>query len=795
MGKAIMLAAMHSGAGKTSITLGTVKYLSDKGYSVRTYKTGPDYIDTAYHTSLSKKACINLEPYFLEAEKEDKKLLSLYQKYNDSDICIIEAAMGYYDGIYGFEPRASAYTVANELDAKVCLITDSFDENEIYEYIHRYDKLAKNRICALIMNKCTKADFEAKSKRIEDLCKLKVLGFLNEDEDFYIAGRHLGLNMPDGEEVVRKALKISKALEENVDMSFFEEGFSKEDVVKEKKAFTRLRMALAWDKAFCFMYEENLSLLRQKGFEIVNFSPIKDKELPESIDLLWLPGGYPEVYAAELEKNYEIKKAIKEAVEKGLPTIAECGGFMYMHKSIEGLDEKKYDMLSCFDFESFKTPKLQRFGYIEVEASEDNLLLAKGEKFKTHEFHHWDSTNPGSSCHAVKANKSKEWDCIHAYKNIFAGYPHIYLKANESMPERLTEHCLSYRLKRELAKIEPSNKEYEKVAKRHWDNIAKPLDGLGRLESALSKIAAISESENINIDKKAVLVMCADNGVVEEGVSQAGFEVTKTVSENFARGIASVNTLAGFTKAQVIPVNVGIKGETSAEGLIDRKLADGTKNFAKEAAMSKTQLLSAIMVGIDIIRQCKKEAYTLLGTGEMGIGNTTTSAALCSVLLKKDVKSLTGRGAGLCDELLQRKIRVIEESIEARRFDKDDALEALRNVGGFDIAALCGVFLGAAIHKLPVVMDGLITNVAALVACRLNENCRDYILASHQSTEPAAKEILKELGLCPLIFGDFCLGEGTGATFMFSLLDMALAVYNKNSTFSDIKVEKYERRK
>ncbi len=334
-----------------------------------------------------------------------------------------------------------------------------------------------------------------------------------------------------------------------------------------------------------------------------------------------------------------------------------------------------------------------------------------------------------------------------------------------------------------IKRIEASSCLYKEIAKKHWDNIGKPLDGLGELESIIIKIAGIQEKENINIDKKAILVMCADNGIVKEGISQAGMQVTKIVSENIAGGLASVNILSNYTNTKVIAIDVGIADEVSK--LINKKIAKGTKSFYDEAAMSEEELMRAIFVGIEMVKACKKEGFTLLGTGEMGIGNTTTSAALSSLLLDKP---------GLSDEAYKRKILIIKEAIKRRNIDKSDILEVLRNFGGFDIAALVGVFLGGAHYHIPVVMDGLITNVAALIACKLNRNCKDYIIASHNSKEVAATYILEELGMKAILQGQFCLGEGTGAALLLPLLEMALNIYNTNSTFEDIKVKNYERK-
>lgn len=430
MKRPIMIASMHSGAGKTSISLGIIKYLIDNSISVRAYKTGPDYIDTKFHSEISNKACINLEPYFLEA-KDGKLLRKQYKKYDTEDISIIEASMAYYDGIYGFEPRASAYTVANATNARVCLLVDEFDIERINEYIHRYDNIEKTRIEAIILNKADKKIYKAIKKMIEEKCGVRVLGYLEEKKDLKIASRHLGLKMPEEINIQNIASKIKNSLIKTCDMSFFLE--------------KRLKIGISKDEAFCFLYEENINLLKEEGFEIVYFSPLRDKDIPNDLAAIFLCGGYPELYAKKLEENIEFKKNLLLKLKSGLPFIAECGGFMYLHNSLEGIDNKKYKMLGFFDFDAYRTDKLQRFGYIEIRAKKDNILLKKDEVFRSHEFHHWDSANSGCSCIATKANKSKTWECIHSNENMFAGFPHIYFAGNKNMLKNLKRACKKYR--------------------------------------------------------------------------------------------------------------------------------------------------------------------------------------------------------------------------------------------------------------------------------------------------------------------------------------------------------------
>lgn len=334
-------------------------------------------------------------------------------------------------------------------------------------------------------------------------------------------------------------------------------------------------------------------------------------------------------------------------------------------------------------------------------------------------------------------------------------------------------------------------------ARKRWDAIAKPLNSLGWLEDAVVKIAGISGRASVDIRKKAVMVFCADNGVVEEGVTQTGQEVTAVVAKNFARGESCVCIMAEQAGAVVIPVDIGVKIPLSVYGvgkypLKNCRLMPGTRNFLKEPAMERKTVVQAIETGIDLVREAKELGYGLLATGEMGIGNTTTSSAVLAVLLGEEPERVTGRGAGLSDEGLKKKLAVICRGISLWKPEPKDAVDVLAKVGGLDLAGLTGVFLGGAIYRIPVVIDGLISAAAALSAKALCPAASDYMLASHCSAEPASQMALQKLGLTPIIYGNLCLGEGTGAVALFPLLDMAASVYARMSTFSQIKIEEYK---
>ena len=260
-----------------------------------------------------------------------------------------------------------------------------------------------------------------------------------------------------------------------------------------------------------------------------------------------------------------------------------------------------------------------------------------------------------------------------------------------------------------------------------------------------------------------------------------------------ARKASSVGRMAMTAGADTIPVDIGINSDESVKGLLQRKVRRGTRNFAKEPAMTRTETLEAIAAGIEIVRGCKADGCRIIATGEMGIGNTTTSAAMAAAMLRCDVATVTGRGAGLNDSGLEKKIRVIESAIEKYDLYNKDTFEILMTVGGLDIAGLVGVCIGGALYHIPVVLDGVISMVSALAAERLLSGVTDFIIPSHEGREPAVALLCEVLSVRPVIRASLALGEGTGAVMMFALLDMALSVYKGRTTFDDISVSQYER--
>ncbi len=346
----------------------------------------------------------------------------------------------------------------------------------------------------------------------------------------------------------------------------------------------------------------------------------------------------------------------------------------------------------------------------------------------------------------------------------------------------------------------PDEGMYQK-AKDKWDSIAKPIDGLGSFEDMICRMAAVQGDINPQTERKSMIIMCADNGVCEERISQTSQKVTFDVAELMGEKKSSVGIMCGNYPIDFYVYDVGINSKTAPKGAIDEKVRRGTANFLKKPAMDEKECLKAIETGIRAVEKCRDQGAGVIATGEMGIGNTTTSTALLCALKGLRPEDFTGKGAGLTDSGLARKIEVIRQGIKLYRGEnagrevtsENEVLEMLRSLGGLDIAGLTGVFIGGAIYQVPIVIDGLISAVAALTAKMLVPGCQWYMFASHKGKEKGMEIILKELRLKPIIHADLALGEGTGAVMLFPLLDMAMALYRGGTFFGDTQIDQYER--
>lgn len=337
-----------------------------------------------------------------------------------------------------------------------------------------------------------------------------------------------------------------------------------------------------------------------------------------------------------------------------------------------------------------------------------------------------------------------------------------------------------------IRKIESVRPAFFEKAKKRLDNLTKPPGSLGRLEDLAMQLVAITEQTMPIIDRKVVFTFAGDHGVAEEGVSAYPKEVTPQMVFNFIRGGAGINVLARHAGAEVIVVDVGVDYDFgNLEGLAHRKVVRGTRNMAKGPAMSRAEAQQCIQVGIDLAQEYAQKGYKLFGTGDMGIGNTTPSSAIAAVMTGRSVFDVTGRGTGINDDSLKRKIEVIEESIRINMPDPADALDVLAKVGGAEIGGIAGLILGAAAHRIPVVIDGFISTAGAIIAYGIEPKTSDYMIAGHCSVEIGHKAMLEKMGLSPVLNLNLRLGEGTGAALAMNIIEAGLRIYREMATFGE----------
>lgn len=341
------------------------------------------------------------------------------------------------------------------------------------------------------------------------------------------------------------------------------------------------------------------------------------------------------------------------------------------------------------------------------------------------------------------------------------------------------------------AAIEPPDSRALLAARGKWNAVAKPIGSLGKLEGKVERIAALVGDADFSLEKRAVVVLCADNGVVAQGVSQSDSTVTAAIARGIARGSSSVCQMARACRVDAFSVDMGMARSCREPGVIDCHIARGTGDITQGRAMTRQQAVDAVRTGIELVARFKSQGYQLLATGEMGIGNTTTSSAMAVAFFGLDVAQAVGRGAGLADAGLRRKRAAVARALDVNRPDADDALDVLAKVGGFDIAGMAGMFIGGAVYRVPIVIDGFISAIAAYTAWRLCPSCRCAMLASHVSAEPASRAVLSALGAQPVVDAGMRLGEGTGAVLLAPLLDAALALYN-GTTFEDAGIDAYQ---
>ncbi|WP_373213810.1 cobyrinate a,c-diamide synthase [Ruminococcus sp. 5_1_39BFAA] len=474
----ILLAAGASGSGKTLITCGFLQVLVNRGIKTASFKCGPDYIDPMFHSRVIGTKSRNLDTFFIS---EERTRYLLGQNAGDCEIAVMEGVMGYYDGVGGISTRASAYDLAAATDTPVILIVNSKGMSvSLAAYIKGFLEYRENsRIKGVIFNKMSPMLYPRMKKLVEEELGVKALGYVPEVSDCVIESRHLGLVLPEEiPELKERLFRLSEILEKSLDVDGIlklaedapeltipeeltdDEAFDW-NISDEKETVSspvtetgeKLRIGLAKDEAFCFFYEDNFRLLEKMGAELVTFSPVHDKSLPENLDGLLLYGGYPELNGEALEKNSGMRRDIAHALKNGMPCLAECGGFMYLHEEMEGMDGKFYKTAGVIPGRVFRTPKLTRFGYITLNQKKEVLGEEGFGSIPAHEFHYFDSENCGTDFCAEKPMSSRGWECIHGSDRLLAGFPHLYYYANPRIPKAFLKKCLEYRKEREQGEV------------------------------------------------------------------------------------------------------------------------------------------------------------------------------------------------------------------------------------------------------------------------------------------------------------------------------------------------------
>ena len=457
--KRVMIAAPKSGSGKTTITCSLLQALKAGGHQVVSYKCGPDYIDPMFHKTVLGIPSKNLDTFFTGVEKTRELFL---KERKDEELVIMEGVMGLFDGLGGIREEGSSYHLAKVTKTPIILVVDAKGMGRsvvsLIAGFLAYD--TEHLIKGVILNRMSKAYYEMIGPLIEEELHICVLGYFPNNSALHIGSRHLGLMMPDEITDVKKQLqeaavefKETVSVDGIMKIAEAAELLSDDGVERQEEENTSERadgipiIAIARDEAFCFYYEDNLRLLEECGAKLQFFSPIHDSKLPEGSNALLLGGGYPELYEQELSNNKAMLSAIKSAFNDGMPTVAECGGFMYLHSSIIDKDGNVFEMAGAIPDTCCYKGKLVRFGYIELEEKEGNFL-PQGEKIKGHEFHYFDSEHNGNDCLAVKPVTQKNYSCVISSENYWLGFPHLYYPSNPAFARNFVEKAREYKKRR-----------------------------------------------------------------------------------------------------------------------------------------------------------------------------------------------------------------------------------------------------------------------------------------------------------------------------------------------------------
>lgn len=458
-----MITAASSGSGKTMITCGLLELFKRKGLNPLACKCGPDYIDGLFHKQVLELEGMNLDSYF-EAPEE---LRDKYSRLSKGHLPVVEGVMGYFDGLGGSTTRASSWEVAHILDLPAVLVVDargaSVSLAAVIKGFLEFERPMGSQIKAVIFNRMSPMLYPRIRELVERETGIRAAGFVPELDFLKVGSRHLGLVLPEEIAGLREQMnRLGKCLEETIDWEFLAElGAEKEerDALEEENteasctAAFSFRLGIAMDEAFCFYYQDNLRLLERLGGELVYFSPIHDRSLPEQLDGLILGGGYPELYCEALSLNESMREAVKKAAEGGLPVLGECGGYLYLLEELEAEDGRIWPMTGVLKGKGYKKGKNSRFGYIGVEAEKDSLYLNPGEQIRGHEFHYWDCEVLEEEwvMRAKKPVGNRSWPCMRIKNQVMAGFPHLFYPSCPAFAARFAKACVRYRRKRDEA--------------------------------------------------------------------------------------------------------------------------------------------------------------------------------------------------------------------------------------------------------------------------------------------------------------------------------------------------------
>ena len=442
-----LLAAPRSGSGKTTMTCALLMALKRRGCAPCAFKSGPDYIDPMFHRAVLGVESRNLDLFF-SAPETVRTLYARGAAGHGAAVC--EGAMGFYDGLGGVSDRASAWHLADTLGLPVLLVVEPKGQSLTLaaELNGLVNFRTPSHIAGILLNNCTARMHALLAPMLEKETGLPVLGFLPKLPEAVIGSRHLGLyTAAEVENLQQKLALLADAAEEHIDWPRLLALCEKEPPalpVQPEMPPARVRIAVAQDEAFCFTYAETLEAFRDAGAEVVFFSPLRDTALPENIGGLYLPGGYPELHARELSENTSLLREIKQKIKSGLPTAAECGGFLYLGQSLTDAEGQSWPMAGVLPGEAKDAGRLVRFGYAALSADSDSMLFRAGESFPIHEFHHWDSTANGTALAAKKPVGGAAWRCGFVNEHFYAGFPHLYW-AGTPLPQRFAAAAENYR--------------------------------------------------------------------------------------------------------------------------------------------------------------------------------------------------------------------------------------------------------------------------------------------------------------------------------------------------------------